>query len=305
MRVSLRYAVSVTTGSSLEHSGLELPLTIDLDDGVSLAFEQAVGRFEYHGPVVLEASAPVDPVGLTVATLPGIDRSPEEGRMPVPFAVVPETAALEERAVDAISAVAFIISVGLSASRMLGYDVLQAEGPDDERLLEELGAWAVLPELSIGQVTRTFHSSVVDAGVVRQLMTRPGVTIFSDSINAMAPVARFRELWRILESAFGLQDGDLTSRLAEYPPAVAMDFDQPELEALRTLRGRASHAASSTGSRELITVERDVLRSLGRLQSLAERVILTKKTWGVRANGVDELLPLASYVTQDGEIRYL
>lgn len=301
MRVSLFYTIRTTTGASLEHSGLELPLVVELDGGVSVVFEVATERFESYGPVILEASGPVDSSRLSATVLHGIDAN-QEGGSPIPFVVVPEAAALQELAADALNAVAFLIGVGLSGSRLFAFNHLSPEGLGDERRLTELGSPWVAPELSIGVEIRTFYVDAVEPPVVKRLMGRPGVAIYSDSLNTLAPVARFRELWRILESAFGLQDRHLTRRLAEYQPAVDMHFDGTELEGLRTLRGRASHAASRARSCELLAVERNVLRCVGRLQALAERVILTKKTWGTPTTEVEELLPLGTYVGRDGEI---
>ena len=108
--------------------------------------------------------------------------------------------------------------------------------------------------------------------------------------------ARFREVWRLLEAAFQLKDNDLIQRLAErlpeYGPVRQLGFDRDELRELHTLRGRASHAESRSGVHELEHVERECGARVARLKCLAERVILTKKSWGSPTTGVEELSPL-------------
>lgn len=54
-----------------------------------------------------------------------------------------------------------------------------------------------------------------------------------------------------------------------------------------------SHAASSAGLDELITVETECSKHVPHLKALAERVILTKASWGYPTLGVDEIIPLS------------
>jgi hypothetical protein len=301
VRVSLLYAVRTTTGWHLDDLALELPLAVQWD-GTDLVLREASEEFRWYGPLVLEVSGAVDPTGLARATLSGIDRTAEPFSSPVTFIAVPEAAALRDLVVNALGALSFAVGVGLSSSRLIFHDHLVPETSTDDERLEELGSPHVLPELSVGRDVRTFHLSVVQPELLKQLMMRPGAALFADALNAIAPVARFRELWRILKSAFGLQGRELTQALAGYQPAAEMSFTYAELESLRTIRGRASHAASRAGTSELLTIEREVMQALGRVQSLVERVILTKKTWGARGGAVDELLRLQTYIGQDGHI---
>jgi hypothetical protein len=92
--------------------------------------------------------------------------------------------------------------------------------------------------------------------------------------------ARFREMWRVLEAAFQPRDSESIGRLAEYGPATEMGFDRGELREVHTLRGRASRAELRSGVRELEHVERECGARIARLGCLAERVILTKRSWG-------------------------
>jgi hypothetical protein len=132
-----------------------------------------------------------------------------------------------------------------------------------------------------------------------------GVRIYAMALAHGTASARFREMWRVLEAAFQLKDGDLIDRLVGYGPAIEMEFDRDELRDLHTLRGRASHAESRSGVHELEHVERECGARLARLSCLAERVILTKQSWGYPTTGVEELSPLRAYVQPDGGLVYI
>jgi hypothetical protein len=84
-----------------------------------------------------------------------------------------------------------------------------------------------------------------------------------------------------------------------------MEFDRDELRELHTLRGRASHAESRSGVHELEHVERECGARLARLSCLAERVILTKRSWGYPTTAVEELSPLLAYVRREGRVVYI
>jgi hypothetical protein len=151
---------------------------------------------------------------------------------------------------------------------------------------------------------RTF-SGMVHGDNVRLLLERaPGVRLYADAMKLPLAVARFRELWRVLESAFASVEDGLVERLAVYPAAPQLKFDRDELECLRVLRGRASHAQSraKAGKQELVDVERDCARAIARLKTLVERVILTKKSWGYPMIDVEELSPVQAYTTADGVV---
>jgi hypothetical protein len=65
------------------------------------------------------------------------------------------------------------------------------------------------------------------------------------------------------------------------------------------LRGRASHARSKRGIREVRAVTQECRAKLPRLKSLVERVIATKKTWGAPTIAFETLFRLAGYVGPD------
>jgi hypothetical protein len=77
--------------------------------------------------------------------------------------------------------------------------------------------------------------------------------------DALGPLAVFFAGWKLVGLAAGSSitsshrrgRGQLVKLLASFPPVAELGFDRNELEALRTLRGKISHAASHTGSSEL------------------------------------------------------
>ncbi len=123
-----------------------------------------------------------------------------------------------------------------------------------------------------------------------------GLRLYANAMQADLAVAQFRELWRILEAAFGKHDDELVTLLTKYEPARKLRFDEAEVKQLLVLRGRASHAQSSAGIKELVYVDQECRKQLPRLKNLCERVILTKKDWGYPTVGTDELLPLAGFI---------
>jgi hypothetical protein len=144
----------------------------------------------------------------------------------------------------------------------------------------------------------------VNVKVTGELLTalmprRVGLRIYSDSLKNTFEVAQYRELWRVLESAFACKGYRLVNRLTEYPPAQELGFDHKEIHGLLKLRGCASHAESKKGIEELMAVGPQYTQSLARLKNLAERVIATKKSWSSPIKDVDEVLPLSGYVGPD------
>lgn len=94
----------------------------------------------------------------------------------------------------------------------------------------------------------------------------------------------------------------LIKLLANYPPAKMLGYSEDELESLRAFRGRASHADSKGGAKELAEVKAEVMKKMTRLKTLLERVIVTKKTWGIPTLELEELAPVTAFVRHDGVI---
>ena len=129
-----------------------------------------------------------------------------------------------------------------------------------------------------------------------------GLAIYSVALLQQHDTGTYRELWRVLESAFGAQNAELLSYLREFVPAKQLGFNYDELNSLHILRGRASHTVSSAGMNEVIAVNREVSDKLPRLKCLVEQVLLTKQTWGVKSNDTDRLAPISGYIAADGSV---
>lgn len=277
-----------------------LPLECSVGDGVRVSLYQ-----HEDGRLRVAVDRSVDPSEIEVV-LEGsgwFEDTPEGERKPLPRlrlrSGMPGECLLVD---DFVSALTFLTDVPMSLSRPPFEDAFVAETDDDVALLERFGTDQPFWETSVQTSSRTF-TAAVDSDAVQLLLARaPGLRIYADAMKLPLAVARFRELWRVLESAFALIDDKLVDRLAAYPPATQLGFNRDELDALRGLRGRASHAQSRAGAgkQELVNVERECTRSLPRLKTLVERVILTKKSWGYRTSGVQELTPVQAYARSDG-----
>jgi hypothetical protein len=176
------------------------------------------------------------------------------------------------------------------------------ETEEDRAALDALGTRLVLEEMATHIATRTFGERV-DGQTLEALIPKTvGLRIYADAVALIADVPKYREFWRVLESAFGLQGRELVAALASYPPAQELGFDSDELNALLVLRGQVSHAATRGGLAELLRVGGLATRRASRLKCLAERVILTKRRWGSRDCETDEVIPATAWVGADGQI---
>jgi hypothetical protein len=177
-----------------------------------------------------------------------------------------------------------------------------AETTEDQYLLDRFGIDAArLPLMASTAVEVTDHYPV-DANLIGALARRGAVTVYCEALRMERSVGQFRELWRTLEFAFQAHGAQLVDLLVVFPPVAELGFDRKELEALRTLRGKVSHAASRSGSAELAESESAVIRQLGRLWCLVDRVLLTKKE-ASQSLDVDELRPLRAFIDCDGTMQ--
>lgn len=240
---------------------------------------------------------PIDPVGLSVR----VGATPLDGGPPQRGIHVPEHGAIGGILRSAVRVLSFLLEAPIEAASLLNEEDLIAESEADEQRLRELGSLAPFVELHTRLSIHVPRFQSFDAATLDKLLSREvGLALYSDALRLSTPIGRFRELWRLLESAFGQKDSDLLASLANYPPAVNLEFDHEELRELHILRGRASHAESSAGLDEYHIVSQRVEDLLPRLECLAEEVLLTKKTWGTRGLAVERLSPLRTYVKKDG-----
>jgi hypothetical protein len=168
---------------------------------------------------------------------------------------------------------------------------LVPESPEDADVLSRLGTDRTFDQFSaIVRVASSMNGLDLNGTLEKLLPRHAGLTLFHEAQLLDRPVSQYREFWRVLESAFGRQDDELVALLASYEPARARGFTEQELRGLMVLRGRASHAASRSGLREIRGVARLVSDQLIRLEELAKTVLLTKRSWGFPTTEVDDAL---------------
>jgi len=223
--------------------------------------------------------------------------------VPARAIVCPEIDLLAEGAGCVGGAIGFALGVPLETMSFFSPEDPNhfiAESDDDHQVLADLGTeWAQAPLAGTGEV-EVFRREFVGAAFVEALARRKIPSIYEGALGPQGPAVRFRALWRVLEFSFQAHGQKLVDLLTEFPPTRDLGFDRQELEDLRTLRGRLSHAASRTGLREWRHANEEAIESLGRLWSLVDWVTLCKREPG-RSLDVEKLERLAAYIDRDGK----
>jgi hypothetical protein len=218
----------------------------------------------------------------------------------------PDIFDLLDGAVRISAAISFAIGTDLSPSPSHlanSANKYVAETDNDQRLLERFGIDRARLPLKATTGVETADHYPVDAQLIEALARRGAVAVYREALRTDTNIGQFRELWRTLEFAFQAHGSRLVKLLASFPPVAQLGFDRNELEALRTLRGKISHAASRSGSTELAQSGADVIKHVGRLWSLVDRVLLTKKDASPSLD-VDELRPLSAFIGRDGNVQF-
>ena len=293
----------LVTPHSLAKAIDELPLELELEDGSHLRLSEERGDEEMElclvceFPIKASLEIEVEHSGWSVELSDGTD-------VPLPRLRIPDDSGPSHRHLDdVIDALSFLTDKRLHC-RHVGRGLLVPEDQEDADLIEGVGSDEPFSATGLKASIRTM-SFVVDAENVQALVGGPriGVRLYADALRLTLPTSQFREFWRVLESAFGQKDRALVKSIAEYEPAQEIKFDIEELKDLLTLRGRASHAETSAPDIELDRVEGLCDDKLPRLRSLAERVILTKRTWGAPSGGIhNPAPPVMSYVNKNGAV---
>jgi hypothetical protein len=285
MRLRSTYTL---VGRPLDESEIELPIELSLNEGITAAIRAVDDKHL----LVVEREVTGD-------KLERVD--PEPGKQGPPGLRIqgdepPERIILSELA----SAITFLadspVTFGTRDKRFV------PDTEEDQEMLDRFGTDRAHRETGLQVATRTFTAPVTADNISALLDKTTGLELYSAALKAGLAHAQFRDLWRVLESAFREKNEELVKLLAAYPPAVAMQFDEKELKALLVLRHRASHAYSRAGLTEVLRVERACGESLPRLKNLVERVVLTKAEWGDAGLDTDELTELLAYVGPDGTI---
>jgi hypothetical protein len=234
----------------------------------------------------------VDPSGLDLDLKPASEPDDTE-RLQID---VPELPLFSQKLAKISHLLSFLTDIPIRNAHRV-FDTLEPESTDDERLLKKFGTRDVAVRLDNLVGIRTFVlGELLDGHICELSKKESGLALYAQALLMNQASGRFRELWRVLESAFGKKDDDLLKCLIEFKATQELEFTARELKDLLILRGRVSHAESRKGLEEIARVNGKARDRIPRLKSLVERVILTKKTWGSMGLGAKSLAPLAGYV---------
>ncbi len=273
----MAYRVSTSSGRTI--GARDLPDDVALSPDVSAS----VG----HTP---------DNKGLTVETLRRVDRERLElvhhetlsGATTQSIRLAGDEPAETVLVQALVGAIAFLTDIPLTLGTAFHLSRFEAGDAGDEEVLREFGTTDVFVGTSAQPVRRAFLDEPLTGDRIEWLLHRPlGVRLYGDAIRANSLAGEFRDLWRVLESAFGLGGFELVSALAVYGPATALGFDDTSLEALLELRNRAGQVEAQGGLEDVLSVERECRARRSGLKLLVERVILTKQDWGTDGDGVE------------------
>ncbi len=286
MRLQLVYLLSLPPGA---RAVLELPLQFTLPDGTLIVVSEP-GDDPQKVELALLTSVDISQLYISASEEPSVQR----------MLVAPEIQYLRDMASDFASGLSFLADSALVPRSPRA--TLLPDNQDDEELLRSHSY-----PVDDGTV-RTLHVLIrtLDPGSFTQerftklLAKREGLHLYREAMRLETPVAQYREFWRLLESGFGCKNEKLIRLLAHYPPAVELGFTRNELRKLLTVRHRISHGLTKAGIRELRLASIEAAKLLDRLKCLAERVLVTKSSWGASNLNVDELSALANYFTSDG-----
>jgi len=289
MKLQIFYTLS-SPSKSLESFGI--PLRIEKDEK---SFE--ITKIEDGGKsATVVVGGKVDPSQLKMIVGPERWDNGESDRS----IEVPEAVNLTHFFSLILKIFSFLTDIPIHVSRRLFDDQLIPETLEEAELLKELGTNRIHLSGGVSISSRSFRSpkSLSDTTLIlfdSLSKKESGLEIYTQAIRIQESVASFREFWKILEAAFGVSDDKLIEILTDFKPAKELGFTKDELKELLVLRGRASHAESKSGIRELRAVITENSDALPRLKNLAEQVILTKKTWGIPTRDIERLARLTSY----------
>ncbi len=257
------YTVTTPTNRVLE---LVLPLTLSLDTNTQASL------VEQESGMQLRVDRKIDHTRLELVKSSNYYKKlPDGTQEPIStLRLVDDEASEYILSQDFISALTFLTDVPITLSRPPLSDRFVPETEEDREHLERLGTDQPYSRASSLVSMRSFSlSNATDNTITDLLPRRVGLRLYANAMKADLAVAQFRELWRILEAAFGERDDRLVALLAKYEPARKLRFDEAEIKQLLVLRGRASHAQSSAGIKELVYVDQECAKQLPRLKNLS------------------------------------
>jgi hypothetical protein len=271
--------------------GLILPLTVS--PKACLVTIHELNKDDMRAPATIEGA--VDALGLKTHRR----YDPLHKKHLEPRIVVPEAAAHYSIFKSFINIYSFITDIPIRIVAMEGKKLIP-ETAEDEKSLKSLGTALLHSDLSSIPGMRTFALPSLSSETLDELLGKEvGMALYAQALKLPDSMSSFQELWKILESAFGQIDARLVRSLSEYSPAMELGFTPKELENLRILRGRASHASSRSGMTELNDVQRETASMKPRLKCLVEQVLLTKKVWGTKSLEINRLAALSGFIRSD------
>lgn len=186
----------------------------------------------------------------------------------------------------ALSAIAYLLDCALKLGPRTSGSRLIPESSADAQMIEDWGTDRLQRRLTLH--TRVRARTGLTRTAIEALLARSvGVQHYVDALSADSSSMTFRELWRVLESAFDRIDDRLVDLLSQYQPVVKRGNTREQIHALYVLRGRASH---SNAKYQSVALESECFQSLDRLRRIAESVIETKENWGMPTTGTAEIV---------------
>ena len=294
----LRSNYTVVDPSGKIQSVLKLPFSVRLDSFMKITIIKQKKNLE------MMIDYKVDPKKVVLVKNSGWYKELAGGKKE-PIAALKMRDGQEEKTIEAqdfMAGLIFLSGTPASISSRVNEDRFVAESTSDKKLIANFGTDKAYSKMTAQVSMSSFNPNFEEEIFTKLLHKRAGLRIYENAIKANSTVAQFRELWRILESAFAKRDGELINLVCRFEPAKRLDFNKKEIKKLKDLRDRASHAYSKAGIVELARVDREVSEKLPRLKNLCEQVILTKKSWGYPTLESEELLPMKGFVGLDNSI---
>jgi hypothetical protein len=179
-----------------------------------LELDGAHAEFDRAGdddPLRLTIDHPVDRSALTPEAHSGFSEGNGE-RQHLPAVRVANNSNV--RSDDLTAALTFFTDVPVVASR-IGQAELVPDTDEDRAALDAFGTAQVYVKTTFRQGIRTFPPIVIDGDAIRALLPHAaGLRLYADALAAATDVARYRDLWRVLESAFGQKESKLVAALS-------------------------------------------------------------------------------------------
>ena len=178
------------------------------------------------------------------------------------------------------NALTFLYDSKINMSIKISEAYLEPENEKEQKLLESFET-KTIRQPGILTIQAGMSSPKFDASAILHLIPKTiGLEIYAQAISTNESLIQFRELWRVLESAFTLTDEKLCKTLSKFQPVMDVPLSYQSIKNLLVLRGRASHANSKKGANEARALRVECEENLSTLKNLVSIVIDHKSPWG-------------------------